>query len=106
MMSTARALVRASHPEPGIAVTTLAVLLAVSMDASARTVLLLAVAAYTGQLTVGWSNDLIDIERDRVAERSDKPLATGVLRTQTVRAAIAVALVLTVVTSLAVGLLP
>lgn len=106
MMSTARALVRASHPEPGIAVTTLAVLLAISMDGSARTVVLLAVAAYTGQLSVGWSNDMIDIERDRVAERRDKPLATGVLHARTVRAAIAVALVLTVATSLAIGLLP
>jgi 4-hydroxybenzoate polyprenyltransferase len=104
--ATTRALLRASHPEPGLAVTTLAVLLAVAMDASAGTVALLAVAAFTGQLSVGWSNDLADVERDRMAGRRDKPLVTGALRASTVRLATGVALALTVTTSLAVGLRP
>lgn len=99
-------LLRASHPEPGLAVTTLAVLLAVSMDASAGTVVLLGAAAFTGQLSVGWSNDLIDVDRDREAGRRDKPLATGALRPATVRLAIGLALGCTVVTSLLVGLRP
>lgn len=102
-ISTSRALLRASHPEPGFAVTTLAVLLAVSMEASARTAVLIGVAAFTGQLTVGWSNDLFDRDRDRLAGRRDKPLATGALRPTTVRAAIGVALAISAATSLALG---
>ncbi|MEV7396997.1 UbiA family prenyltransferase [Aeromicrobium sp. NPDC092404] len=84
--------------------TTLAVLLAVAMEATPATVALTAIAAFTGQLSVGWSNDLIDRDRDRIAGRTDKPLATGVLRPETVRVAIALALAATAVASLSLGL--
>lgn len=103
---TRTALLRASHPEPTLAVTVLAVLLAVSMDVSAPRVVLLGVAALAGQLSVGWSNDLMDAERDRLVSRRDKPLATGELSAGTVRTSIAAALVVAVVASLAVGLRP
>ena len=102
----ARDVLRASHPEPGLAVTALAVLLAVSMGVSPGTTALLGIAAFAGQLTVGWSNDLIDANRDRAAGRLDKPLATGALRPLTVRVAVAAALVVAVVTSLAIGFRP
>lgn len=97
------ALVRASHPEPGIAVTLLAVLLAGTWGASVGTTLLIAVAALSGQLTVGWSNDLIDRDRDIRSGRHDKPLATGALRVPTVRAAIVAGLVATIIASLLLG---
>lgn len=104
--STARALVRASHPEPGAAVTVLAVLLAIAWGGDAGTCALVGVAAGSGQLTVGWCNDLVDRDRDRRSGRRDKPLATGALDTGTARMATAVALAITVVSSLALGLRP
>lgn len=99
-----RGLVRASHPEPSAAVTAAVVLLALHWGASAGTALLVGLAALTGQLSVGWSNDYIDCGRDRTSGRDDKPLATGALAPQTVRVAIALAVVATVVTSLSLGL--
>ncbi len=36
-------------------------------------------AVFTGQLSIGWSNDLVDLRRDRLVHRADKPLATGAL---------------------------
>ncbi|MET0767837.1 MAG: UbiA family prenyltransferase, partial [Aeromicrobium sp.] len=98
------ALLRASHPGPGFAVTALAMMLATTWDATTATTLLIGVAAMTGQLTVGWSNDLVDRDRDRRSGRRDKPLATGALSPATVRAAVGLALVGTVVASLALGL--
>jgi 4-hydroxybenzoate polyprenyltransferase len=103
---TTRALLRACHPGPAFAVTVLTVLLAMSWDTSAGTALLVGAAALSGQLSVGWSNDLVDRHRDRVVGRQDKPLVTGAVRVSTVRRAVAVALVLTVVTSLALGPAP
>src|SRR5690606_20411676 len=97
---------RACHPAPCVAVTALAVLLAASWDASVGTALLVGAAILTGQLSVGWSNDLIDLRRDQVVGRQDKPLATGALRVSTARRGVAVALVLTVVTSFALGPAP
>ena len=38
---------------------------------------LVAAAVLTGQLSIGWCNDLLDRDRDRAAGRTDKPLATG-----------------------------
>ena len=96
-----RDLLRAAHPEPCVAVTLVATLLAASMGASAVTTTTLAVAAFTGQLTVGWLNDLVDVARDRAVGRPDKPLAVGRLSARTVWWCWAAALVATVVTSLA-----
>lgn len=47
-----------------------------------------------GQFAIGWSNDWIDLERDRARQRRDKPLATGEIGQVTVAVAIAVAVVL------------
>jgi 4-hydroxybenzoate polyprenyltransferase len=41
--------------------------------------LLIVPAILAGQLSVGWSNDAIDAERDTATGRTDKPLATGQL---------------------------
>jgi len=34
---------------------------------------------FTDQLSIGWSNDYLDAERDRAVLRSDKPVATGAI---------------------------
>lgn len=97
------ALVRSCHPAPSLAVTAFATVLAAAAGNSAATCAVLAVAVCTGQLTIGWSNDRIDADRDRRAGRADKPIARGELAARTVDGSIGVALLATVVASLALG---
>ena len=97
------ALLRSAHPGPAVAVTCVAGLLAVTAGLDGPHTVLVVAAVLTGQLSIGWSNDLIDRERDQAVHRTDKPLATGEARVGTVRAACAVALVATVPLSLACG---
>lgn len=96
------ALVRASHPEPTVAVTAIATALAVSAGLGAGAAVV-AAAFLTGQLSVGWSNDWIDAARDRGSARADKPVARGELPAATVRGAALVAAALCVPLSLAMG---
>ncbi len=49
--------------------------------------LAIAAAVFSGQLCVGWTNDLIDLESDRAQSRKNKPLAVGSISVLTVRAA-------------------
>ena len=67
------ALIRASHFQPTIAVTAVTTALAVSVGrgAGAWWVML---AVLSGQLSVGWSNDYLDRERDAQSQRIDKPI--------------------------------
>lgn len=97
------ALVRAAHGGPAAAVVVLAVLFAVAEDLTPGRVLLVGAAVLAGQLSVGWSNDLIDAGRDRAVGRTDKPLAVGAVGESTVRVACALSLVATVPLSLACG---
>jgi 4-hydroxybenzoate polyprenyltransferase len=97
------ALVRACHPGPTLAVTILTSLLALALAQPLRTGLLVTAAVLAGQLTIGWSNDLIDATRDRAVARDDKPLASGELSEALVRNAIGVAGVACVVSSFACG---
>lgn len=100
---SAYALVRATHPGPVLAVTALAIALAVSEGLDPGRVALVAAAVFTGQLTVGWSNDLVDRRRDSAVGRADKPLATGELDVRLTRLACGAAVLATVVLSLACG---
>jgi 4-hydroxybenzoate polyprenyltransferase len=97
------ALVGAAHAGPTVAVTLVTAVLAASADLTADRAVLVVAAVLTGQLSVGWSNDLLDAARDRSVHRTDKPLATGAIGEGTVRAACIVAVVLTVPLSLACG---
>lgn len=73
------ALLRASHPEPAVAVTALTTALSASAGRSGLGVAGVACAVGLGQLSVGWSNDAIDAARDRQSGRADKPVASGEL---------------------------
>ncbi|MGL5817829.1 MAG: UbiA family prenyltransferase [Phycicoccus sp.] len=97
------ALLRAAHLGPALAVVALSVLLGVAGGLSAGRLLLVAVTVLTGQLVIGWSNDLLDEARDRAAGRADKPLAAGRVSRSRVRTACAVTLVAAVPLSLACG---
>lgn len=70
-------LIRASHPEPAVAVTTVAALLAWGIGHRIAGVALVAAVVLASQLAVGWTNDWLDADRDAVVKRVDKPLATG-----------------------------
>ncbi|MFI6858221.1 UbiA family prenyltransferase [Streptomyces sp. NPDC050416] len=99
----ALALLAAAHGGPALAVTAGTGLLALRgglrpMDAAAVTA-----AVFTGQLTIGWGNDLFDLSRDRAVGRTDKPLAVGSLPVRWVARALVVAAVASLVLSALVG---
>ncbi len=97
------ALGAAAHGPPALAVTLLAGLLSVAAGHDTETTLLVVAAVLAGQLSIGWSNDLVDLARDRAVGRTDKPLVTGALPVAWVRTACGVAVVATVPFSLACG---
>lgn len=68
-------LLRTAHLGPTAAVTVLAAALAAGAGVSGARFAALIGAVFCGQLTIGWSNDLIDADRDTAAGRPDKPLA-------------------------------
>jgi protoheme IX farnesyltransferase len=72
-----RALAGACHPEPTVAVTTMAVVLAASSGRSVWGTVAAGAAVLAGHLTVGWDNDWLDADRDARAGRADKPIARG-----------------------------
>ncbi|MEO6204205.1 MAG: UbiA family prenyltransferase [Mycobacteriales bacterium] len=102
-MARISAYVRACHPEPTAAVTALATALALSAGRGLGS-LAVAGAFLSGQLSVGWSNDWIDAERDRGAGRTDKPVARADVSASALRTAALVAVTACVPLSLAMGL--
>jgi 4-hydroxybenzoate polyprenyltransferase len=98
----ASAYVQACHPEPTAAVTAVATALAVSAGRGAASAVV-AVAFLSGQLSVGWSNDWIDAERDRRTARADKPVNRGDVSPEALRTAALIAATACVPLSLAMG---
>jgi 4-hydroxybenzoate polyprenyltransferase len=66
--------------------------------------LVVTAAVAAGQLTIGWSNDVIDAGRDQQVGRADKPVARGEVSEALVRRMIAAAAGACIVLSLACGL--
>lgn len=97
------ALARSCHPAPTVAVSCFALVLAVTAGTGPGTAALVTAAVLAGQLSIGWSNDRYDRDRDRSVHRLDKPVAQGELGVHTVDAAIAVAVATTTAASLALG---
>jgi 4-hydroxybenzoate polyprenyltransferase len=101
--SVAVALALSCHPVPTVAVTAMATALAVAAGNRPAVVVLLLVAVLAGQLSIGWSNDLIDAGRDRAAGRSGKPIAAGAIDRWMLVVPLAVVTVAVVPLSLALG---
>jgi 4-hydroxybenzoate polyprenyltransferase len=97
------ALVLASHPLPTAAMTLALTLAAALSGRSLVECLLVAVTIFTGQLTVGWLNDLLDRNRDRQVGRQDKPVAMDMVEPGTLGFATACAVLLVVPLSIANG---
>jgi protoheme IX farnesyltransferase len=83
-MSRALALLRSAHPEPGGAVTLAMTLLAVGVGHRGWGIVGVAAAVGATQLSVGWVNDWLDADRDRLSGRGDKPVAVGAVSRRTV----------------------
>lgn len=97
------ALLRASHPEPSVAVTLAGVALAVATGRDVPGLFVVGAALLAGQLSIGWLNDYLDAPRDRTVGRRDKPVAAGLVPRGVVGVAALVALVLCVPLSLLSG---
>lgn len=76
-MRAARALWRSTHPGPTLVVTALSLGLGIAAGLDAWRAVVLVVAVFCGQLSIGLSNDAIDSDRDRRVGRTDKPVARG-----------------------------
>lgn len=103
MFARATALALSSHPGPTVAVTALSAVLGVTVGMSPLRVLALASAILAGQLSIGWSNDWIDAERDSAVGRADKPVAQGLVTAGTVGTAAFLAFAASMTISFALG---
>ena len=98
-----RGLALSCHPLPSVAVTLLSAGLAALASLPVGRGVLVTAAVFTGQLSIGWSNDYLDAERDRAVRRPDKPVAAGAVSPRAAGAAALVALILTAALSAALG---
>lgn len=98
-------LFRASHPRQA-ALTALFVAVGAAIDGRplAQVALVLA-TVLTGQVILGWHNDLIDVQRDRRHGFPGKPIAQGVVDHGTVWFALTIAVLLVVPLSVANGVI-
>jgi len=74
-----RSLWGATHPGPTLVVTVLALALGVAVGLAPERLVVLVVAVFAGQVSVGLSNDAIDGARDAAVGRADKPIAGGAI---------------------------
>ena len=100
---TATSLVLSCHPLPAAAMTVALTIAAALTGRSGPECLLVAATVLTGQLTIGWINDLVDADRDRATGRRDKPVAMGWIDPGTVGFATACAVLLVIPLSVANG---
>lgn len=102
-LKLARALALSSHPVPSVAVTALGGGCAALAGVPVAQGLLVTGAVFTGQLSIGWSNDYLDAERDQAVRRTDKPVAKGEITPRLAGIAALVALAFTLALSMALG---
>ena len=98
-----RGMISASHPGPAVAVTFVTVILAAGVGVDTARIVLVGAAMLAGQLSIGWSNDWIDADRDVAVARADKPIASGLVSRSAVRGAAIAAVVVAVPLSLLLG---
>src|SRR5207248_7220193 len=103
--AVAAGLVRTTPALPTRAVTGFFTATGIAAGLGARSALL-AAAVVVGQASIGWANDYLAAPRDSLADRPDKPIATGDVPRQLVGRCAAGALVADVPLSLALGWRP
>ena len=97
------ALALSTHPGPTVAVTLVTAILAVGAGLEPVRIALLTLAMFSGQVSVGLSNDWLDARRDAAVGRDDKPVARGWIAVGTVRAVSFATLVVAVLLTLPLG---
>ena len=100
---TALGLAKGCHPGPVAVVTTASIGLTRVFGGQRREALRVGAAVLAGQLAIGWQNDWIDAERDRLAARSDKPISSDLVGRGTVGTAAVLAAAACVPASAALG---
>ena len=90
---------RAAHFGPTVIVTTASFLLSLSQYSLIDS-LRVAIAIFSGQLVVGWSNDFIDAPLDIAAQRTKKPIVSKEINPEQLKKSILVALVAALLLSL------
>lgn len=103
-MRTVRALALSTHPGPGLAVTAIAVILGFGVSLEPWRLVLLGLAVFFNQASIGLSNDWIDVDRDRAVGRTDKPVALGLVAVTTARTAAFLTAGLAIALTLPLGL--
>lgn len=98
-----RVLWGATHPGPTLVVTALSLALGIAAGVEPVRLVLLVVAVFAGQVSVGLSNDAIDSARDAAVGRTDKPIAGGVITPERALAVAVASLVVAVVLSVPLG---
>ena len=93
----------ASHPLPALGMTVGVTVAAALTGRSTVEVGLVAATVLSGQLTVGWLNDVVDRHRDKQVGRQDKPVALGWVDPGTVTFSIAVVVLLVIPLSVSNG---
>ncbi len=96
-------LLLASHPLSSVAMTAGVTAAAALTGRPGVECLLVAATVLSGQLTIGWLDDLVDRDRDRQVGRRDKPIALGWVDPGTVSFAIACVVLLVIPLSIANG---
>ena len=103
MLNRALALIIGGHPGPSLAITALVAVLAAGASPYGIGPILTAPAMLAGQLSIGWSNDALDVARDAAAGRTDKPVATGAISLRAVWIAAFASLLAALAMALAIG---
>ena len=103
-MSTARALLQTSHPLPSLAITAMITALVVQAAPHGIGPVAAAPCVLLGELSIGWSNDWCDADRDAAAGRRDKPLVNGDVSRKAVATAAVLGLALSLVLGFAINL--
>jgi 4-hydroxybenzoate polyprenyltransferase len=98
-----RSLWGSTHPGPTLVVSALALALGVAVGLEPWRLVLLTLAVFCGQLSIGLSNDAIDAPRDRAVGRADKPIARGDVSERVAWAAALGSLVVALVLSAPLG---
>lgn len=96
-----KALVSTGHPVPSLVITAIIVVLAIRGGLHGFG--LFAVAVFAGELSIGWSNDVFDADRDAAGGRTDKPIVAGSISRRAVAVAAGLSLAVAVVLCYVIG---
>ncbi|MEI7419276.1 MAG: UbiA family prenyltransferase [Actinomycetes bacterium] len=95
-MSRFLALLKATHFPQALTMVLLTTVAAVLCGQSGFSLLFVVIATASGQASIGWVNDLVDLETDKKLDRKHKPAVRYLLQPENLRTPIVIALVVMV----------